>query len=329
MKYFKKHIWGVVVITLLSACSKNNDPANPPHNKGTLNFLVKDNFTLGFFAVALNRTGLEKQLVQPGPYTLLAPSDDAFKAAGFFSQADVFNAPVANLSVRSAYHILSGEQVILSKPLGFNQPLKTVGGTTVYLSRVKKGPDTLTTINGARLLKADTRASNGLMQVIDRLLVPNVFDKVGDALSANVDLSLFYQALKRSGLLAEVNGSGSYTIYALNNAAMRQNGYNDVTVIEGSDPAALKALLSYHIAKNMKFAQDYFLLAAPGQIKYTETMLDDRAITIQILTEYNNPNIFAGIKVMQGPDEWNGITPLQTDILAGNGVIHVLDRTIR
>lgn len=325
---FNKYLLGLVIITLMFSCKKNENEALHSPDKATLNYLVKDNFTLGLFAVALNRTGLDKQLDSHGPYTLLAPSDDAFKAAGFSSQAAVFAAPVAELSLRSMYHILPGEQSIAKQPLGLNQVLKAASGKGVYLSRIKKGQDTITTINGARVLKSDTRASNGLLQVIDRLLVPNVFDKVGDALSADIDLVLFYQALRRSGLLTELNGEGNYTIYALDNAAMRSSGYTNIMDIEAADPAQLKTWLSYYIARERRFAQDYFLLTAAGETYYTETMLDNRTITVNLRNSMNVPNGFSGISVKGPGNNW-GITPTRTDILAGNGVIHVLAEVLR
>lgn len=318
---------GLLLAATLASCESNENLAPIVVERNTLNYVVRDNFGLSYLAVALNRTGLEGRLTEPGPFTLLAPSDAAFQAAGFNTQVAVSEA-ASSLSGRTNYHILTGEHPFLDQPLGLNQPLETISGSAVYLSRVKKDVDTITTINGSRLIRADIRASNGLMQVIDRYLEPNTFEQVGEALSADSDLALFYHALKRSGILAELNSSETYTVFAPNNAAVRTYGYADVMAIETADPEVLKTWLSYHIAHERKFAQDYFLLAEEGSTSYIETMLDGRTVTVNLLRQANVPNSFTGINV-RGLGSTANITPARRDILAGNGVIHVIGTVLR
>eukprot|EP01132_Coremiostelium_polycephalum_P017883 gene17883-21365_t len=197
-----------------------------------------------------------------------------------------------------------------------NQELETLLGTKVYWSRVKRGQDTLTTINGGRVLQADTKADNGTLQVLDRILVPNVHATVKQGLAANATVTLFYQALKLSGLLETLTGSTGYTVFAPNNDAVKRYGYASLEAIEQVDPAVLKTWLSYHIAKERKFAQDYFLLTPAGNTSYTEQMLNDKTVTVNLLAEYNVPNSFTGI-TLKGAANPSAIAPVKTDIVTG------------
>ncbi|WP_286859220.1 MULTISPECIES: fasciclin domain-containing protein [Sphingobacterium] len=322
------YLYAILVILSLVNCSKDAINPNDGVEKNTLNDVVRDNFGLTYLATALHKSGLNNILMQDGSYTLLAPSDDAYKAAGYQNPAAVYAEPAGKLAEQGNYHILKAPVVFTGKALKMNQEEETLLGTKVYWSRVKRGKDTLTTINGGRLLQADTKASNGVMQVLDRLLVPNVHGNLKQALAANVDLSLFYQALKVSELLESLAGTANYTVFALNNTAIKQMGYPDLEAIEKADPVELKKLLSYHIAKERKFAQDYFLLTPDGTTSYTETMLNEKTVTINLLGQYNVPNSFTGITIKGIGNSW-ALTPLRMDVLAGNGVIHVMGHTLQ
>ncbi|MDR2276020.1 MAG: fasciclin domain-containing protein [Sphingobacterium sp.] len=323
-----KYLYAILMLLCLANCSK--DAVNPTEatEKNTLNDVVRDNFGLSFLATALYKSGMNKTLMQEGSFTLLAPSDDAYKVAGYRTPAQLYAEPAAKLIEQGNYHILKDEVLFTGKDLKMNQEEETLLGTKIYWSRVKRGLDTLTTINGSRLLQADTRASNGVMQVLDRLLVPNVHANLKQALAANVDLSLFYQALKVTGLLESLAGTTNYTVFAPNNMAIKQIGYPDLEAIEKADPVVLKNLLTYHIAKGRKFAQDYFLLTPEGQTSYTETMLNEKTVTVNLLGQFNVPNSFTGIAI-KGLSNPGALTPVRTDVLAGNGVIHVLGQALQ
>ncbi|MGG5905679.1 fasciclin domain-containing protein, partial [Sphingobacterium daejeonense] len=58
--------------------------------------------------------------------------------------------------------------------------------------------------------------------------------------------------------LESLAGSTNLTVFAPNNTAVKNYGYANLEAIEKTDPEVLKAWLSYHIAKDRKFAQDYF-----------------------------------------------------------------------
>ncbi|RQO74358.1 hypothetical protein DBR43_02890 [Pedobacter sp. KBW06] len=329
MKVMKldKYLFCTLLSLALFSCKKEDGETSQNQKKNTLTDVVRDNFGLTYLATSLYRSGVDETLRQPGPYTLLAPSDAAYKAL-YYNPAAVFDEPVAKLAEENRYHVLKAEFSFSGKPLKMNQEMETLLGTKVYWSRVKRGQDTITTINGGRVLQTDTKADNGTMQVLDRVLVPNVHATLKEGLAANTSVTLFYQALKFSGLLETLTGSIGYTVFAPNNDAVKRYGYANLEAIEQASPEVLKAWLSYHIAKERKFAQDYFLLTPAGTTSYAAQMLNDQVLTVNLLGEYNVPNSFTGI-TLKGTGNSSAITPVKTDIVTGNGVIHVIGEVLK
>jgi uncharacterized surface protein with fasciclin (FAS1) repeats len=119
---------------------------------------------LTHLVTALQLTGLDDVLRGPGPFTLLAPSADAFAALPT-GMIDALLADVPQLTQIVAYHIVPGryDRAELAR-LAF---APTLHGQSVAIAT----PDDLR-IGGARVVAADLEADNGMLQVIDRVLLP-------------------------------------------------------------------------------------------------------------------------------------------------------------
>jgi hypothetical protein len=119
---------------------------------------------LATLLAAVQAAGLADELTGPGTFTLFAPTDDAFAAL----PQPVVEALLANpeaLSQLLQYHVVRGRSTVAQ--------LRTVQPATLngrLLTIVPQG-DTIT-INGAAVLAADVEAGNGLLHVIDRILLP-------------------------------------------------------------------------------------------------------------------------------------------------------------
>ena len=110
------------------------------------------------------QAGLADTLRGTGPYTVFAPSDDAFKALPPATLASLSKDP-AQLKNLLSYHVASGK---LTSGEVKNGNVKTLEGSSVALS--KSG--TFITVEEAMVTQADVQATNGVVQVIDRVLVP-------------------------------------------------------------------------------------------------------------------------------------------------------------
>lgn len=329
MRFHSKHNLKLIALFLLASfaisCRKDKDASEFDQNK--INMVVADNFNLSAFNAALRRSTLDKELQQGvGPYTLLAPSDAAFTKAGYNGAVGVLAANATTIARIANYHTLDGKYELNKLPFLFNQELRSRGGK-LYATHWVKGTDTVLTINGSKILSKNIPASNGLVQVIDRVLTPYLHDLIGDAIAAESSLTLFAQALKASGVLEKLNGKGSYTIFAPTNSAMQALGYQSIQQINQTDVAELKRLVDYHIVADRRFVYDYILSTGPTNTA-KQSMIDGNSINVKLITEPNSTGGFTGIS-LRGIGNTADVNLSKRDILTGNGVLHIIDTGLR
>ena len=119
---------------------------------------------LSTLARLINDAGLSDTLSAAGPYTVFAPNDDAFKALPKKTQ-DELAANKALLRAVLSFHVLAGQVAAADVKTGH---AKTVQGAHVALSKA----GTFVTVEDAVVPTADVRATNGVVHVIDRVLMP-------------------------------------------------------------------------------------------------------------------------------------------------------------
>jgi uncharacterized surface protein with fasciclin (FAS1) repeats len=116
---------------------------------------------------AVQAAGLVDTLKGPGPFTVFAPTDDAFKKLPAGTVENLLKPEnKAQLVKILTYHVLPGK--VLSKDIaGKTLSVKTVEGSEVSIDAMSG-----VKINGATVVKADIEASNGVIHVIDQVLLP-------------------------------------------------------------------------------------------------------------------------------------------------------------
>lgn len=321
LKYFP-----LLALLGIASCVKDEEGAAQVFDNNRINLVVADNFNLSAFSAALRLSTLDRVLQQSGPFTVLAPSDLAFNKAGYGTPVAVLGGNATTITRIANYHMLDGRYELDKLPYLFNQELRSRGGS-MFATHWIKGGDTVLTINGSRVVAANIPASNGLIQVIDQVLSPYLHDRLGDAIAAESDITLFSQALKTSGLLESINGQGPFTIFAPSNAAMIARGYTSVQQILATDPRQLKELVDYHIVRDRRFIYDYILSTGTTN-KTKQAMLNGNTVDITLLPDPNAPGSFNGIS-LRGIGNTSDVLLTRRDVLTGNGVLHVIDGTLR
>ena len=154
---FRSTAFALFAAAALAACASTPTPttiadtaARTPQ-LSTLNKLIND-------------AGLAETLRGPGPFTVFAPSDEAFKAVPAKTLEDLAKDKELLKSVLT-YHVLPGAVPATEVKTG---SAKTVQGANVALSR----SGTFVTVEDAVVTQADVKASNGVVHVIDRVLLP-------------------------------------------------------------------------------------------------------------------------------------------------------------
>ncbi len=124
-------------------------------NAGTFTTLVE----------AIKAAGLVETLNQPGPFTVFAPTDEAFEKLPESIRSALVGDKQA-LAELLTYHVLPGE--VTAADAQALSSAKTVQGRKVMID----GSDGVV-VDGARVVTADIRATNGIIHVIDSVMIPN------------------------------------------------------------------------------------------------------------------------------------------------------------
>jgi len=127
--------------------------------------------TEGFstLVAAIEAAGLVETLQGDGPFTVFAPTDDAFAAlpAGLLEKL-LLPENVEVLKAILTYHVVAGQVLSADVTAG---DVATVEGSTIAIAT-----DGGVTVNGANVVSVDVMASNGVIHVIDQVIVPPTVD---------------------------------------------------------------------------------------------------------------------------------------------------------
>merc|ERR1711865_1348629 len=164
-------------------------------------------------------------------------------------------ANVKELDAILTYHVVSGVAAF-SKDLTDGEKIKTVEGQSVVAHVSAAG----VMINDATVQTADIAASNGVVHIIDAVLIPTTpaGKTIVDLAVATADLSTLVAALKAGGLVETLSGKGPFTVFAPTNEAFAK--LPPATLAHLLKPANVKeldAILTYHVVAGVAaFSKD-------------------------------------------------------------------------
>jgi len=254
-------------------------------------------------AEALTTAGLVETLQGTGPFTVFAPTDDAFTAA-----LSALGATKAELLARPdladilKYHVLSGKKD--SSDLSATQTVTTVNGLPVMIHKDDAGVK----FASAKVTGADVAADNGVIHVIDTVIIPPTVDIVGTAIWTG-NHGVLAEALTKADLVSTLQGAGPFTVFAPTDAAFTAAlATLGITKQELLDRADLADILKYHVLGKT---------LGSGSIMTTQEVatLHSAAKTVTI-TKGDD-----GVK-------FGGAAVTSADVAASNGVIHVIDAVV-
>lgn len=297
----------LVSTVLFSSCKKDDNPVTT--NTVTDIVLTNNNFTL--LRAAVQRAGLADAL-RGGTLTVFAPTDDAFRAAGFADVAAINAAPVADLTTILQYHVVASRLPAASVPAAQNtavQSLLTTNGT-LYVSKINN----VVSVNGRTVTTADVAADNGVVHIINGVLLPPGGDVVATVLANPQNFSLLAAAVQRAGtgVVTALLSTTAATVFAPTNQAFIDAGFS-ATAIAAAAPATLARVLSYHVV--------------PGRV--FSTQLTDGVMPATLLGPTVRVNVSGtGVTVTGQGNGTNAATVVGPNNLSTNAVIHVINRVL-
>eukprot|EP01084_Bolivina_argentea_P184432 318078_1 len=212
---------------------------------------------------AIHKAGLAGAMISPGPFTVFAPTNDAFHALATtlgITVDDLLELDILRKVV--LYHVVSSEQYNTPNLIEFaedNTPIYTMNGQSLS-PKVVNGDVVLLGADGAEslIIIADVYAKNGVAHVIDRVLLP-AFDSVMDVATTFDSFSILLAVVNQAGAIVSsiLAGDGPFTIFAPTNAAFYTylNDTNmNMTQLLGSDE--LMQVLLYHCVNELYTKDD-------------------------------------------------------------------------
>ena len=284
--------------------------------EGDIVDVASGNKDFSILVAALQKADLVSALQGEGPFTVFAPTNAAFTK--LLGELDITADQLLGhpqLADVLLYHVVSGK--VMSGDLSNGLEAATLKGDKVKVD-LSEGVK----INKSNVTTADLEATNGVIHIIDTVLVPADFklDKaiqkeepakempktVVDIALANEDFSILVAALQKADLVEALQGEGPFTVFAPTNAAFED--LLKTLNISASDllnqPELAKVLL-YHVVSGKVMSGDLTDGLEAATLNGEKLMFD----------------LSSGVKV-------SGSTVSVADIEAENGVIHVIDKVL-
>lgn len=256
--------------------------------------------SFGTLLTAASAAALVDPLTNAGPFTVFAPSDAAFAKLPPATIAYLL-APenIAELAALIKYHVVSGR--VFSNELGpvLGQPIPTLSGGVLTIS-AEGGPK----VNGAAIVATDIQASNGVIHVVDEVILPNA--TITETAVASPALSTLVTTVVAADLAGALGSDGPFTVFAPVNAAFEALPEGTLTALLGNIPA-LTDILELHVIA--------------GAAVYSNNVPMGTVATLG--------GELIAFSVEEGKLLINGsVEVITADIPASNGVIHLINGVI-
>ena len=248
---------------------------------------------------AVDAAGLTPVLSGEGPFTVFAPTDEAFAALPAGTVEALLADPEALADILT-YHVVAGE--VFAADVVNLTSATTVQGQDITIEVV----DGNVFVDGAMVVTTDIATDNGVIHVIDAVILPETGPgTIVDVAAEAGSFSTLLAAAEAAGLVDALNGEGPLTVFAPTDDAFAALPEGTVEALL-ADTEALTAILTAHVVPGELLAADVLAVESLTMLSgdVLEVALHDGAPTI------------------------GGSGIIATDVLAGNGVIHVIDTVI-
>jgi len=298
MKFFTQTLFASTFAATVTFGSALDDIPTTAVNAGAFNTLV----------AALGAAELVTTLSGPGPFTVFAPTDDAFAALPD-GTVDCLLRPENKQAFTDVllYHVASGNVAAADLADG--------GKITTLLAGAELDVDLSdgVKINQSTVTTANVFATNGLIHIIDQVLVPSSLDVcvgINDIPTTAVNAGAFntlVAALGAAELVTTLSGPGPFTVFAPTDDAFA--ALPDGTVdclLKAENKQALTDVLLYHVAS--------------GNVAASELTDGDKIMTLLAGAELD-VDLSDGVKINQS-------TVTTANVFNTNGIIHIIDQVL-
>ena len=282
---------GTHVLTTVVAHPASKDIVDTAVGAGSFKTLV----------AAVKAAGLVDTLKGKGPFTVFAPTDEAFAKLPKGTVESLLKPEnKAKLQAILTYHVVPGKVMAADV-------VRITGAVSVQGQQIDVvAKDGRVMVDGANVVKTDIACSNGVIHVIDSVILPADKDIVDTAVAAG-SFKTLAAALNAAGLVDTLKGEGPFTVFAPTDEAFAKLPAGTVeSLLLPENKEKLVAVLTYHVVSGKVLANDVVKLTSARTVNGKEVAINvsDKGVMV------------------------DAATVVKTDIEASNGVIHVIDSVI-
>lgn len=291
--------WTLVLMAAVLLAAGPGRAADPARKDIVTTALEAGSFET--LAAALKATGLVETLQGKGPFTVFAPTDEAFSRLPEGTVETLLKPENKNrLIAVLTHHVVPGK--LLTADVMKRQAAATINGQRVNL-KVDKGT---VRVDGATVVTADIVCSNGVIHVIDRVILPAT-DTIPQTAEMAGTFKTLLAAAQAAGLMDVLAGDKPLTVFAPTDDAFAALPKGTIdSLLKPENKEKLAGILKFHVVA--------------GRV-YSDELLSGREVTslqggkLSVKEKDGRPRVLnAGL--------------IKTDIEASNGVVHVIDRVL-
>jgi uncharacterized surface protein with fasciclin (FAS1) repeats len=305
MKKIKLLVSIALTALIFVSCSSESGTVD-----NSISGLASKNSDLTLLVKALKKADLYTTL-KTGSFTVFAPTNDAFIAAGFTSDAiDALPASeIPALKEILLNHVVSGS--VSSSQLSNNSYIKTLAkgsasSTNTLSMYVAISNGTVTLNGGAQVVTPNVNATNGVIHIVDEVItLPTVVTLA----AANPNFSTLAGLLTNQGLIPTLSGTAGspFTVFAPSNTAFTTFESENPGTLASLSSAQVTAVLTYHVVGGAN-------------------VLSTGIPTTPITTLQGDTFTISGTTITDQAARQTGIVAV--DVQASNGVIHVINNVL-
>lgn len=251
---------------------------------------------------AVRAAGLVEALSGEGPFTVFAPTDEAFAKLPKGTLESLLKPENKKvLETILTYHVVPGR--VLAKDVVKLDEARALNGQRIAIEVGERGVD----VAGVRVTTTDVMASNGVIHIVDAVMMPNTDDILTTATKAG-SFTTLAAAIEAAGLVETLKGKGPFTVFAPTDeafAALPEGALADLLKPENKE--RLGAVLKLHVVSGRVSAREAIKAGSAKSLGGTELPI---------------------VKTDAGEVTVHGAKVVTADLDTTNGVIHVIDRVL-
>jgi len=280
----------LLTIFMFQACGDDNKgPTDPPSATGNIVEVASANDDFDDLVSALQDAGLVSTLEGDGPFTVFAPTNDAFANLG----VDLSTLTNEQLAEVLSYHVVGSE--IASGDLSAEQAVEALAGGDLFVT-VANGDVSVN--DNATVVDADIEASNGVIHAIDQVVLPDAYQTVVGIVSKRFGLQSLEDAIVQAELASTLSGDGPFTVFAPN-----------VNIPAGElSQEELQNVLTYHVIPSEVLSGDLEATQTVETVQGEDLLIEAADGTVTITD-----------------NSGQSYEVTEADLQGSNGVVHIIN----